>query len=380
MMGRYVTVHAFDSPPDDALTQALALTDRLRLVRGEEHPELWISWDHFQTAEASLASALAAGEVRSAALLPALPPPEQRWMLTEWPGQLAVAGAVADQLDPRFWASLASYELVGMRTFAPAGEPDPALTPPGTASGYRRAEWVETTAEYRASLDTGRPTAITAPVQQVMTRMRDWFGDFADERVGGAIALLSLSGVTPSTRGQAVLRNPAALGLRRVTGRTTLAALGPPGRVTVQAWGTSSPDPTRRLDGPAPRYLRRESRSLTAQLRGQLEATGAPYGVLVSLTAQEDLEVLIETGLVFEQRVFNRVQNLAIAAGKVVGATAAASVAQALPAWCLNRRLSPPSGQPLRPTPLVLSLTANIDQGTVWNIVERAPHDFGARA
>jgi hypothetical protein len=380
MTGRYVTVYAFDSPPADALAQTLSVDDRLRLVRGEEQPELWISWERFHAIEASLAAALAAGQVRSAALLPALPPPEQRWMLTEWRGQLAVASAIADQLDPRFWTRLSGYELIEMRTFTPAGEPGPVRAAQGAAPGYRRVEWVETTAEYRASLDTNRPTAITAPAQQVMTRMRLWFGDLADERVGGAIAILAMSGMTPTAHSQMVLRNHAALGLQRVSGRGTIAALASSGRITVRAWGTSSANPGRRLVGPVPGHVLQESRALTASLRTLREGTGAPHGVLLSLTSQEELDVLIHTGLVFEQEALNRVQNLAIADGTIARTRSAAPATLTLPAWCLNRRLSPPSGQPVRPTPLRLPLTANIDQATVWGIVERTPQDSGARS
>jgi hypothetical protein len=110
------------------------------------------------------------------------------------------------------------------------------------------------------------------------------------------------------------------------------------------------------------------------------ERTTAPHGVLLSLTSQEELDVLIHTGLVFEQEALNRVQNLAIADGTIAGTRSAAPATLALPAWCLNRRLAPPSGQPMRPTPLRLPLTANIDQATVWSIVERTPQDFGARS
>lgn len=376
-----VIVYAFDSPPPDSLAQALGLADRLRLVRGDDRPELWICWDRFHQIEAPLAEALASGQVRSAALLPALPPPEQRWMLTDWRGQLAVHGTVADQLDPRFWASASRYDLIDMRSFVPApDDPGQVMAAPGMGARRRRADWVETAAEYRASLDTDRPTAVAASAHQVITSMRDWFGELADDRVGGAVAILAMSGVTPSARGQVVLRNPAALGLRRVSGRTPLAGLAKAGRVTVQAWGTRSDDPTRHLARPWPAYLRRESATLTAGLRTLKETTGAQYGVLVSLTAREDLEVLINTGLVFEQETLSRVQNLAIAAGGILWAASRAPVARALPAWCLNRRLTPPNGQAVRPTSLVLSLTANVDQATVWDIVERSPERFGAWA
>jgi hypothetical protein len=381
MMARHVVICAFGSPPADSLTRELGLTDRLRLVRGEDHPELWISWDPFHDLEACLATALAAGQLRCATLLPALPPPEQRWMLSEWPGQLAVDGTIADQLDPRLWDSLGRYDLVGMRTFAPAAsDPGPAMTGPGAAPGRRPLEWVQTVAEYRESLERTRPTAITVPAARVMTRMREWFGELADERVGGAIAILALSGVVPSTRSPVVLRNPAALGLLRAGQRSTVSALSLPGRITVQAWGTSSDNPTRRLARPSPDYLRPESRALTTGLRTGKEATGARFGVLISVTAREELEVLVNTGLVFEQEAVNHQQNLAIAAGTIIKADTARPVARALPAWCLNRRSRPPRGERVRPTALIMPVTATMDQATVWNVAERTPEGLGARA
>jgi len=354
-MAHYVIVYAFDDPPPADLAETLELADRLRLVRGEERPDLWISWAGFHKIEAPLATALAAGQVRSAALLPTVPPPDQRWLLTEWRGQLAVHSSIAHQLDPRFWA--------------PGGP------------GARRPRWVETAAEYRASLDSERPTLITAPVEQIMTRMRAWFGELADERVGGAIAILATSGITPSARSQVVLRNPAALGMRRVTGAAALAGHCRAGRITVRAWGTSSDDPTRGIDRPG--RTRQESRSLTAQLTSMKAVTGARYGILAELLAAEaDTEVLIETGLVFEQETLNGVQNLAIAAGSIVNVNTDASwpVRTAPPAWCLNRHLASPSGEPLRPTPLFVPLTASMDQGTVWSIVERSMNNFGTPA
>jgi hypothetical protein len=62
-MTRYVIVCAFDEPPPDALAEELELTDRLRLVRGEERPDLWISWASFHELEPRLAAALAEGKV-----------------------------------------------------------------------------------------------------------------------------------------------------------------------------------------------------------------------------------------------------------------------------------------------------------------------------
>jgi len=380
-MANYVIIYAFDEPPSDDLADVLKLTDRLRLVRGEERPDLWISWADFHEIEARLAAALAAGQVSSAALLPGLPPPEQRWLLTEWRGQLAVRDSIASQLDPRLWAVPSGYDLIGLRIFAPAGpEPDRSMAAPAPMPGMRRARWVETVTEYRNSLDTDRPVLITAPAQQIMSRMRDWFGELADERVGGAVAVLAMSGIEARARSMVVLRNPAALGLRRVSGTSALAAHARAGRVTIQAWGTSSDDPTRGIRRPRPGYSRVESRSLKAGLTASRAVTGARYGILIKLSAGVSSEVVIDTGLVFEQETLNRVQNLAIAAGSVIGVDAGEPVSRALPAWCLNRMLAPPGGEPVRPTPLYVPLTAGMSQAAVWSVVERSLDSFGAPA
>jgi hypothetical protein len=38
-----------------------------------------------------------------------------------------------------------------------------------------------------------------------------------------------------------------------------------------------------------------------------------------------------------------------------------------VPAWCLNRSLAPPAGEPVRPTPLVLA-TPGRSQDEVWTV------------
>jgi hypothetical protein len=381
-MASYVIVYAFDETPSSALAETFQLAERMYLARGDERPDLWASRSGFHQIEGALAAALATGQVRCASLLPTVPPPERQWLLTEWRGRLAVHNSIAHQLDPRFWTEPSSYELVELRVFTPSGG-EPGHVRAGSSTGLRSPlpVWVETVAEYRASLETAQPTLITAGIQQVVTAMRDWFGALADERVGGAIAILAASGVTPWAQSPVVLRNPAALGMRRVTDRAALPMHCKTGRIAARVWGTTSGDP----GGGAhtPRRTRRESRSLTAELTAMKKATTAHYGVLTELLATEvDTEVLIETGLVFEQEALNGVQNLAIAADSTVNvnADAARPVTTAQPAWCLNRHLTPPTGQAMRPTSLVVPLVAGMNQGTVWDLVERSLHSFGLPA
>jgi hypothetical protein len=308
-------------------------------------PELWISSQEFGDIEARLAVFLAAGEIRSAVYLTTVPPPGQSWTLSRWPGRLAVHRELADQLDPRLWMTPTSYGLIGLATFAPdkravgAGFNNHAAQP-----GRPKGHWVETADEYRASLRSSRPTLIKAPVRQITSKLPDWFGDLADERVGGATMLLSLSGVTVSTTSMVVLRNPAAFGLDPVTGTGTLPVRYQTGQVDVRA------------------------RAVQAR-------TDADYGIAITLTAPRNSEVLIDKGLVFEQLSLNGVQNLALADGGIPLVPAASPTTVALPAWCLNRELAPPAGEPVRPTPFFLRLPARTDQATVWSTVEQAP-DF----
>jgi hypothetical protein len=377
-MASYVIIYAFDETPSPAVAETFQLTERLYLARGDERPDLWASRSEFHRIEVALAVALATGQVRCASLLATVPPPERQWLLTEWRGRLAVHNSIAHQLDPRFWTEPSSYDLIDLRVFTPSG-----AAPTGSPAGRRSAlpVWVETVAEYRASLNSEQPTLITAGIQQVLTRMRDWFGVLADDRVGGAVAILAMSGVTPWAQSPVVLRNPAALGMRRVSDRAALPALCGDGRIAARAWGASSGDPARSVRGPG--RTRQQSRSLAAEFAEMKERTTARYGVLTELLATEvDTEVLIEPGLVFEQEALNGVQNLAIAARSAltVGAATGRPVASAHPAWCLNRHLTPPTGQAMRPTSLVVPLTAGMNQRAVWDLVERSWHNFGIPA
>lgn len=371
-MANYVIVYVFDDAPEASLSEALKLADRLRLVRGDEHLDLWISWSAFHEVEPALADALAAAKLRSAALLPTVPPPQDRWLLTDWRGQLAVHSSIASQLDPRFWTAAGRYDLIDLQIFSPL------VGGPLGGQAAQRAEWVETAAEYRASLDTSRPTLIAASAEQIRSRMRDWFGDLADDRVGGAIAVLAMSGVRRSTRSQVVLRNPAALGLQQVTGRNAVATHLRSGVISARAWGTSSKDPTlgrRRLRvwRSRPRLRsREEAKLLTAELAAARQMNGARYGVLLELSAVTHAELLIDAGLVFEQEELNGVQNLAIATEVTKQVEVGRPMTMALAAWCLNRLLTPPSGQPIRPTPFFLPMAAGADQDAVWTIAERS--------
>lgn len=92
---------------------------------------------------------------------------------------------------------------------------------------------VELAAEFAASLDGDRPVEVRTTLAAVERNRRAWFGEFADPRIGGANALLALSGVT-STSTSIVLRNPAALSLSLATSADALSEHVRVGRIRVQ--------------------------------------------------------------------------------------------------------------------------------------------------
>lgn len=111
---------------------------------------------------------------------------------------------------------------------------------------------------------------------------------------------------------------------------------------------------------------------MTAEFARLKRSTGANYGLLIDVHAVVDPEVLIDTGLVFEQESLNGVQTLAAAAGKVAEVDVGRPFTVMLPAWCLNQNLSPPRGESIRPTPFYLPLPADTSQEAVWLTLERS--------
>jgi hypothetical protein len=78
----------------------------------------------------------------------------------------------------------------------------------------------------------------------------------------------------------------------------------------------------------------------------------------------DDPEIVIPTGAVFEQAGFTGIQTLAAAAPARVVVDPGAFAPVVLPSWCLNRNLSGPSGDPVRPT--ILRYMGQGSQDQVW--------------
>jgi hypothetical protein len=71
----------------------------------------------------------------------------------------------------------------------------------------------------------------------------------------------------------------------------------------------------------------------------------APYRVYLQLEAPVDPEVEIEVGTIFEQTSLNGVQTLATASSRQITVHPGYTASLLIDAWCLDRNLSPPSGE-----------------------------------
>jgi hypothetical protein len=192
----------------------------------------------------------------------------------------------------------------------------------------------------------------------------EWFGDLADTRVGGANVILSH--VRERSDGTVLVPNLALLSLSRENAPDALATMAGDGSVEVRAAGFS-PGHT------APDALHRAgefrcSRKDFLRAFSDAELSSAAYAVAFEIAAPIDPTVMIGPGIVFEQLTLNKTQNLAVATGATRTIAAGQIVPVILPAWCINRNLSPPSGQQMRLTRLRLQATGT--QEAVWQQIE----------
>jgi hypothetical protein len=331
------------------------LRDRLALAttRTTGGGVLWVSAASPAEVSAALAEFVAAGTVRSAALVPADIPDDRLWVAHEWRGAFVVDRELVDLLGSTLdnWAEDANYadhEFLILRPRPGAEVHDPSS-----------AEQVETAREYASAILDGRAVLAHTTVGAVLDARGEWFGDLADERVGGAFALLALSGATSDSTTIA-LRSPAALGLRIVDSDLSLPSHVRAGRLVVHGYGYSGND----AHGVAASVAEMsEEEAGRAVLDSLDERTG--FGILLRIEAAVDPDIEIEDGSIFEQVSMNDVQTLGAAAPRRLTVRPGTFAPLPVPAWCLNRFLAPPAGEQVRPTPLALA-TPGRSQGQVW--------------
>lgn len=266
-------------------------------------------------------------EIRSAAFLPGMPIAESLWVAMEWWGRVVVHQSLADQFLDRLDLPGVNIESAGDEFIVL----DPRRRPPDRPERAKRAD---------------------PDLEQLQDELAALYGDLHHPDLGGAVALASIFGQMPSdleSAGIAVERDPSAVPALVAAGVIQMAAVGG----SVSSWRAMAdrwPDATP-----------------IAEVDPTEHASAAPYLVLARLSAHVDPPVRFPPGFILEQEQLNNVQNLAIADEIVVGVQPGLPVLAVLPAYCLNRHLAPPRGEPLRATALRMQLPANTTQERVWD-------------
>ena len=312
--------------------------------------EVWRSDLDSAALLAELPPLLRARRVQSAAFLDFLPASDKRWVAVEWAQKVVVSLA----LEPVLSIALQGWERQVFAAMHLA-----IYTPPKP----------EARAEFRGALASGEPLSVPYQVPESLAAAasdESWFGELAVPGNGGVVALLTISGARGS--GRIGLRSPAALNLEVSEDLRGTARLVRAGALRIHAVGLSRADPVPAsfvercaADTPGAEGLRERFEAALRDVDGRAES----YRLLLHVHAPlADPALVIPAGAVFEQSGFNGVQTLA--AASAVGATvdAGAFVPLALPAWCLNKNLAPPSGQPVLPT--VLRYKGQGTQEQVW--------------
>jgi hypothetical protein len=331
------------------IKQRLALT----ATRSSGNLMLWVSEAPPADVAAALAELLASGVVRSAALVSADIPDQRLWVAHEWSGAFVVDRDLAELLAraPDTWVEDSSYEEFRILRPRRLGRLDDAES---------SSPWhVETAREYASAIADDRAVLADTTLAAVRGAMGEWFRDLADPRVGGAFALLALSGATSDSTAVA-LRSPAALGLRVAASAVSLPSHVRAGRLVVRGYGYSR-DNAQAVAAAVPEMSLASAETVLRDGRRER----APYGVLLVIEATVDPEVEIEEGSIFEQVSMNGVQTLAAAAPKRLTVRPGTFAPLAVPAWCLNSSLAAPAGEQVRPTPLALIVQGR-SQDEVW--------------
>jgi hypothetical protein len=350
--GHLLLVYGQDDPNED-VRERLALT----ASRSSHGRVLWVSAAPLADGLAALAEFLSAGAVTSAALVPADLPDERLWLAYEWWDAFVVDRNLISLLgeasgmwvqDPRFDTRELGVKILRPARSAHADDPGPRTT-----------RQVETAREYAEAITADQPVLVNTTLAGVLEAPGAWFGDMADPRVGGAFALLVLSGARSEST-DITLRSPAALRLKVGDSDASLPHHVRAGRLTVRGYGYSRGNASRMAEAHPDSFPESDGGML-------LEALGerTSFGILLQIEVNIDPEIEIEEGSIFEQTSVNNVQTLATARSQRMTVDPGRFTALALPAWCLNSSLKAPSGQQVRPTPLVL-INRGESQDEVW--------------
>ncbi|MFJ3794629.1 hypothetical protein [Kitasatospora sp. NPDC090091] len=326
-------------------------------VQGPGGHSLWTSYGPPADIGRLLFQALVAKRVRSAAFLPDIPSTDLLWLATEWWGALVVHADLAELItgvrNAQWHQELTNekWRIVVLR---------PRQEPPRSSDQAPQVRVLDgTAATYRGELYSNAPSVTHISLGEVRQDMTSWFGDLANPNVGGAVALLTLSGARKASD-RVLLRNPAALGLTFIDSEDSLAAYQRDHVIQVSGIGTTMREAS---------YHAGEFRAAAEAWDDEFKALSATasradYVVLLELSALQDPEIVIGEGMVLEQTGFTGAQTLAASRSRSVHVEIGDIIPVALPAWCLNSSLRAPSGEPIRPTPLRFAVSGT--QRHIW--------------
>lgn len=231
------------------------------------------------------------------------------------------------------------------------------LAPPAESSPNRSVPGEE----FGQLIEGDEPVSTFVDPHEVSLDAEQLFGVFASHRLGGSSALLAMSGAGGASSRmedpRLELRNPAALDLERVD-RDPWSIVTSPVRCVVLGLGSWDE---------APSWEPFVEPDAVSQLWETRDRDRADFWLMIQLTASEvDPPVWMPAGQIFEQMSFTGRQTLATtaAAGTLVSAGRRSTLL--FPAFCLDRHLGSPAGDPMRATPLRSPLPQGATQDRVW--------------
>lgn len=296
----------------------------------------------------------------SACVIDRPPPAGKEGLFFEWHGKLLVGLDLTERILPAMdrWRRTQIYEDLSVAIFEPTDFHKSDFEP----RDFQTPEFAERATQYRKLLEASESGQVVLSRESIRTSeaLEQLFGQYADPKIGGAIALLSLSGAAASDGQEFVLKSPAALDLDVDLSPESLVAKPARDALELRCLGCSHISELERADGfitPIDEW--------SLMCSDTLEESPASYFVALELDASVDPTIAIKRGMVFEQKTLVGVQTLAVAKDIRTIVDSGEVKPLILPAYCLNSNLSAPHGSPMRPTPFVYR-RADGSQQDVW--------------
>lgn len=302
------------------------------------------------------AELLRAQRLRSAGLFVRRLHPDDLYLAAEWWGRIVVEADLVGRGD--VFGGLLLFE----KTYDPRGLSIFKVAPKAVA---------EDRYEERGGIGPIAATRVRAT--EILADPRRYYGEFADEAVGGANALYAAGLEAARERGlpegEVLVGDPEAFGFEVDAGENSIVGWRRKGVIAAEAagFGLGSWEEAQHL------YARHGQDLDLKDLQHRAEEwsqQGFGYGLAIILRGLQDPPVVIPTGAVFQQpSMGSPMQTLGIAQPANIIVAVGATVPLILPAYCLNPSFSPPGG-PVAPTPLLAPAVSG-PQGAVWDGIRR---------